>query len=110
VICALSREGGGDGGRQSGEGAHRKGARGVAGQETLHEHLCATLVEALRVVPVSHLSSLRLLDRALKHNFPEARTKHVADTRALCLRKKSTRRSPTHNSLRKNQRKCSRAQ
>jgi hypothetical protein len=43
------------------------------------------VVEALRVVPISHLSSMCLLDRALKHNFPEARTKHVADTRALCV-------------------------
>ena len=51
----------------------------------LHEHLCATIVKALQVVPVSHLSSLCLLDRALKHNFPEARTKHVADTRKLCV-------------------------
>ena len=37
------------------------------------------------MVPISHLSSLCLLDRALKHNFPKARTKHVADTRKLCI-------------------------
>ncbi|MCH2379391.1 MAG: hypothetical protein MK236_08220 [Pedosphaera sp.] len=53
--------------------------------DTLHEHLCATLVEALQVVPILRLSSLCLLDRALKHNFLEARTQHVADIRKLCV-------------------------
>ena len=53
--------------------------------DTLHEHLCYTIVKALQVVPISHLSSLCLLDRALKHNFPEARIKHVANTRKLCI-------------------------
>ena len=54
--------------------------------DRLHQDFSATLVAALQVVPISHLSSLCLLDRALKHNFPEARTQHVADTRALCVK------------------------
>ena len=51
----------------------------------MHTDFSATLVAALQVVPIAHLSSLCLLDRALKHNFPDARTQHVADTRALCV-------------------------
>lgn len=53
--------------------------------DRMHADFSATLVASLQVVPIAHLSSLCLLDRALKHNFPEARTKHVADTRALCV-------------------------
>lgn len=43
------------------------------------EALCEALLEMLRVVPVSRISSMCLIDRSLKHNFSKARDAHVAD-------------------------------
>jgi hypothetical protein len=41
------------------------------------EDLAATLIAALRVVPISRLPALCLIDRALKHTFPDVRDRHV---------------------------------
>ncbi len=48
------------------------------------EHLRDTLLEALRIVPLPRLSSMCLLDRTLKHNWPEARDAHVAGVIERC--------------------------
>lgn len=39
--------------------------------------ISATLVRALEIIPIARLTSLCLLDRALKHNWPEERDSHV---------------------------------
>lgn len=45
----------------------------------------ATLLAALEAVPLSKLSSMCLIDRALKHNLPEARDAHVQRVEARCV-------------------------
>ena len=43
-----------------------------------------TIRAALRQVPIRALSSLCILDRALKHHFPPARAEHIEEVRSRC--------------------------
>ncbi|MEL6180491.1 MAG: hypothetical protein AAFS10_16145, partial [Myxococcota bacterium] len=47
-------------------------------------HLAQTLTEMLRIIPLERLSSLCLIDRALKHNISDVRDAHLVDLTTRC--------------------------
>ncbi len=49
----------------------------TSAEEAPDADVCETLVAALEIVPVARLATLCLLDRSLKHHFPERREAHV---------------------------------
>ena len=60
-------------------------ALGAAADESGSGDLAATLLEALAVVPVGRLPTMCLIDRTLKHRFPEARDAWVDQVVRECV-------------------------
>ncbi len=53
--------------------------KSLTARQPLPDGIVAALVEALRQVPLARLSSMCLIDRALKHQAPEVRDAHVRE-------------------------------